>query len=136
MAIAHFIEEFPSDALMVLAPIVRNRTFAANRVEAGEAALAIQSYAMGRVLGTKHEQTMFGAGPPISEDDHEAVLSRLESFVADNPHLANEPGQGTAKRAAKARVGGPPQVVGAIPFPAVFLLRWVTKIILEQIASA
>ena len=91
----HFPEEFPLEALSILAPIVRSGGVVGDKVLAGEAVLTLQGWAMGQYLGHEHEINVvgsapfaFGAGVP---DEYEAVAALAEmesaSAVARDPRV-------------------------------------------------
>ena len=91
----HFPESFPMRALTVLAPIVRTGKVE-NRVEAGEAAITIQAWAMGQWLGTEGGPEAARAPvrsrspvpAKVSVNAAEKALDSLEKASAPSPEGA------------------------------------------------
>lgn len=110
----HFPPDFPADAIAVIVPIVRSGFKVTDKIAAGEAALTVQAYAMGQVLGTKPAfgATEAGFGLQDVEAEDERVLSALEAAVRN-------PRPQTMYREA----------VGAFPIPPRVLAQWAIKVL-------
>lgn len=159
----HFVEEFPVDAAQVLASGVRARFQGVDKVEFGEAAVELQSYAMGKALGTQHKvgatgeaegeevHVVAGSGPnECSPDDDHGVLACLDVAIseAEKPKAKKGSKKGGAKKGSKkaeAEAEAEEQEEGAegehnvggpiATLTSRVLLRWVVRIVGQFLAE-